>query len=169
MRQYLVTASEMKRYDRNTIEKYRIPALLLMERAALVTVEEIRRMYGKSPCRVAVIAGGGNNGGDGLAVGRLFMLQGYEVTFIMLDDEDRYSAETARQIEILREYEAQVFSTIQDGEYDIVIDAILGIGLSRPVAGVYAEAIEWINRRCAYVCSVDIPSGIRADTGEIMG
>ena len=169
MKQYLVTASEMKRYDRNTIEKYRLPSLLLMERAALVTVEEIRRVYGKAPCRVAVIAGGGNNGGDGLAVGRLLMLQGYEVTFIMLDEEDRYSAETARQIEILREYEAQVFSTIQDDEYDIVIDAILGIGLSRLVEGVYAEAIEWINQRNAYVCSVDISSGIRADTGEIMG
>lgn len=169
MMQYLVTASEMKRYDRNTIEKYRLPSLLLMERAALVTVEEIRRVYGKAPCRVAVIAGGGNNGGDGLAVGRLLMMQGYEVTFIMLDEEDRYSAETARQIEILREYEAQVFSTIQDDEYDIVIDAILGIGLSRPVEGVYAEAIEWINQRNAYVCSVDISSGISADTGEITG
>lgn len=169
MLQYLVNASEMKRYDRNTIKKYRLPSLLLMERAALVTVEEIQRAYGKAPCRVLVVAGGGNNGGDGLAAGRMLMLQRYEVTFIMLDSEERYSEETARQIDILREYGARVFSTIQDGEYDIVIDAIFGIGLSRPVEGIYAEAIEWINRSSAYVCSVDISSGIRTDTGEIMG
>lgn len=169
MRQYLVDASEMRRYDGNTIEKYKIPSLVLMERAALVTVEELQRVRGKEPCRVLVMAGGGNNGGDGLAVGRLLMLQGYDVIFIQLAQESRCSAQTVRQTDILREYQARIFSTIQDGEYDIVIDAIFGIGLSRPAEGTYAEAIAWINRSGAYVCSVDIPSGIRADTGEVMG
>lgn len=169
MKQYLVNASEMKRYDENTIDKYQVPSLVLMERAALVTVEEIQRACGTAPCRVLVMAGGGNNGGDGLAVGRLLMLQGYEVTFIMLADKDRCSAQTIKQIDILKGYGAQMFSTIQDGEYDIVIDAIFGIGLSRSVEGNRAEAIAWINRSGAYVCSVDIPSGIGADTGEVMG
>ena len=71
MKEYLVTASQMKRYDTNTIEKCHIPALVLMERSALVTVEELRRVCGNHPYRVLVVAGGGNNGGDGLAVGRL--------------------------------------------------------------------------------------------------
>ena len=169
MRQYLVTACEMKRYDGNTTEKYQIPSLVLMERAALVTTEELQRARGTAPCRVLVVAGGGNNGGDGLAVGRLLMLQGYDVTFVLLAHESRCSAQTVKQTGILREYQARIFSTIQDGEYDIVIDAIFGIGLSRPAEGIYAEAVAWINRSGAYVCSVDIPSGIRADTGEIMG
>lgn len=169
MRQYLVKASEMKRYDENTIGKYKMPSLVLMERAALVTTEELQRTCGTAPCRVLVMAGGGNNGGDGLAVGRLLMMQGYDVTFILLAQESRCSAQTVRQTDILRQYEARIFSTIQDGEYDIVIDAIFGIGLSRPAEGIYAEAVAWINRSGAYVCSVDIPSGILADTGEIMG
>ena len=169
MKQYVVTASEMKRYDTNTIEKYHIPSLLLMERAALVTVEELQHARGDRPCKVLVVAGCGNNGGDGLAIGRLLMLQGYCVTCILLGSEDRCTEETARQIRILREYGLHIFSTIQNDEYDIVIDAIFGVGLSRSAEGVFRDAIEWINASNAYVCSVDIPSGIRTDTGEVMG
>lgn len=169
MKQYLVTACEMKQYDANTIVNYHIPSLILMERAALVTVEEIRYVCGEQPCRVLVVAGCGNNGGDGLAAGRLLMLLGYEVTFVLLGDEGKCSEETAKQIEILKGYQARVFSTIQYGEYDIVIDAVFGIGLSRPVEGAALEAIRWINQSSAFVCSVDIPSGILADTGEVMG
>ena len=169
MKQYVVTASEMKRFDRNTIEKFHMPSLILMERAALVTVEELMRSYGAKPCRALVVAGCGNNGGDGLAVGRLLMLQGYDVTCVLLGSEDRCTEETTRQIGILREYGARIDSTIGNDEYDIVIDAIFGVGLSRPVEGACRKAIEWINKSGAYVCSVDIPSGIRADTGEVMG
>ena len=228
MKQYVVTASEMKRYDANTIEKYRMPSLLLMERAALVTMEEIERARGTKPCRVLVVAGCGNNGGDGLAVGRLLMLQGYEVICVLLGSEEKCTEETARQIAILREYGVRIFSTMQQSEYDIisaqekqatqsgicfsalltskqtaeqdeerrmrglasiydiisarekqatqsgicfdiVIDAIFGVGLSRAVEGLYRDAIEWINRSKAFVCSVDIPSGVNADTGAAMG
>ena len=171
MKQFLVTAAQMKRYDRNTIEKLHMPALLLMERAALVTVEEIQRLCGSTPCRVMILAGCGNNGGDGLAVGRLLMLQGYEVVYVIPVEDfyDRCTEETKRQIDILRGYQAQIFSTIQEGEYDIVVDALLGIGVSRPVEGSFQDAIEWIGRSRAFVCSVDLPSGIHADTGEVMG
>ena len=186
MKQYVVSASEMKRYDANTIEKYHMPSLLLMERAALVTVEEIERARGTKSCRALVVAGCGNNGGDGLAVGRLLMLQGYEVACVLLGSEEKCTEETARQIAILREYGVRFFSTMQESEYDIisaqekqaarsgicfdiVIDAIFGVGLSRPVEGLYRDAIEWINQSGAYVCSVDIPSGVNADTGAVMG
>ncbi len=171
MRQYLVTAEEMRRYDANTIERFHVPGLLLMERAALVTVEELQLVRGKAPCRVLVLAGRGNNGGDGLAVGRLLMLQGYEVTFVLPGEDfhDRCSTETRRQIDILRAYQAGIFSRIQEGEYDIVIDAVFGIGLSRDVEGIWKDVIRWINKSGAWVCSVDIPSGIHADTGEVMG
>lgn len=169
MKQYVVSASEMKRYDANTIEKYYMPSLLLMERAALVTAEEIEHVRGMKPCRVLVMAGCGNNGGDGLAVGRLLMLRGYNVTCVLLGSEEKCTEETARQIAILREYGGQIFSTMQESEYDVVIDAIFGVGLSRVVEGSYRDAIEWINQSEAYVCSVDIPSGVNADTGEVMG
>lgn len=169
MKQYLVTASEMKQYDTNTIKKFRIPSLILMERAALVTVEEIQKAWGNRPCRVLIAAGCGNNGGDGLAIGRLLILEGYDVTFVLIGIQDKCTEETKRQIQIVQEYGAQVFSTMQNGEYDIVIDAVFGIGLSRPVEGISRDAIRWINHSGAHVCSVDISSGIRADTGEVMG
>lgn len=169
MKQYVVSASEMKRYDNNTIERYLIPSLLLMERAALVTVEEVEKVRGCSSSRVLVVAGCGNNGGDGLAIGRLLMLKGHDVTCVLLGDEEKCTEETARQISILREYGMRIFSTIQECEYDIVIDAILGIGITRPVEGVCRDAVEWINGCGAYVCSVDVPSGICTDNGEVMG
>lgn len=169
MKQYVVTASQMKQYDANTIARFKMPSLLLMERAALVTVEELIRVRGDEPCRAVVLAGCGNNGGDGLAIGRLLMLQGYKVTFVLLGDEAKCTEETTRQICILREYGAQIYGTTQDGEYDIVIDALFGVGLSRDVEGICRDAIEWINASNAYVCSVDIASGISADTGRVMG
>lgn len=171
MKQYLVTAEEMKRYDANTVREYHMPGLLLMERAALATVEELQRMRGNEPCRVLVVAGRGNNGGDGLAIGRLLMLQGYRVTFVMPGEGTyaRCTEEARRQIDILQAYQAHIFSRLPEGEYDIVIDAVFGVGLSRPLEGIWMDIIQWINRCEAFVCSVDIPSGIHADTGKVMG
>ena len=77
MKEYLVTASQMKQYDRNTIDFHHMPSLLLMERAALKTVESLQGVLGKEHKHVLGAAGGGINGGDGLAVGRLLLLQGY--------------------------------------------------------------------------------------------
>ncbi|MBP3476420.1 MAG: NAD(P)H-hydrate dehydratase [Lachnospiraceae bacterium] len=169
MKQYLVMASEMKRYDTNTIEQIGILSLVLMERAALVTVEELQRIYGERRARVLVVAGCGNNGGDGFAIGRLLMLQGYCVEFVLIGERARCSRETAAQIEILSKYGMSVKDAIDGAEYDIVIDALFGIGLSREVTGLYAETIERINRMESFVCSVDIPSGVCADDGSILG
>lgn len=169
MRQYLVTACEMKRYDANTIEKIGIPSLVLMERAALVTVEELLRSYRRQEAKVLVVAGCGNNGGDGLAVGRLLMLRGFMVDCVLIGNRAGCSRETAVQTEILSQYGMSVKDAIEDDEYDIVIDALFGIGLSREVTGLYAETIERINQMHSFVCSVDIPSGVCADDGSILG
>ena len=169
MQHYLVTAAEMKQYDSNTIEHFHYPALLLMERAALATVEAIREEYGTAPCRVLVVAGCGNNGGDGLAVGRLLMLSGYEVTYVMQGGLDKCSEQTKRQLAILQAYGVSCKDRIPEDEYDIVIDAVFGIGLSRKVEGIYEETIRALNAKKGYVCSIDIPSGIHTDSGAVMG
>lgn len=171
MKEYLVTASQMKQYDQNTINMHRIPSLLLMERAALVTVEALKSVFGEKLARTVVISGSGNNGGDGLAVGRLLLLAGYPVDFVLLADSADCTEETRRQIAILKSYEARIFGRMEEITYDmdIVIDALFGVGLSRPVTGKYADAVDWINGRNAFVCSIDMPSGISADTGEILG
>lgn len=167
--EYLVTQAEMKQYDRNTIEKLKVPSVVLMERAALVTVEELRKVKNSTKYRVLIVAGTGNNGGDGLAVGRLLMLEGCEVEYVLLGNAAKCSVETALQLEILEKYGRKPYDRIPQGEYDIVIDAVFGVGLSRNVEGIYADAICTMNRLGAYICSVDIPSGIHADSGQILG
>lgn len=167
--QYLVSQKEMKQYDKHTMEYYKIPSLVLMERAALVTVEQLRSEKGNGKFKVLVVSGCGNNGGDGIAVGRLLFLQGCKVDFVLPGDRHKCSEETERQIQIVEQYGQKIDSEIPEDEYDIVIDAVFGIGLSREVTGHYKEAIESINRKKAYVCSIDIPSGVHGDSGQIMG
>lgn len=167
--EYLVTQSEMKQYDNNTIGLLKMPSIVLMERAALVTVSQLRREKGNADYRVLVAAGCGNNGGDGLAIGRLLMLEGCKVDYVLIGERDKCSKETALQLEILKEYGHSPYDRIPQSEYDIVIDAVFGVGLSRNVEGIYRDAIQRINELDAYVCAVDIPSGINADSGQIMG
>lgn len=171
MKRYAVTAEEMKRYDRNTTQSYKLPPLLLMERAALATVGELMKCpcMKKYPCRVLIAAGCGNNGGDGLAIGRLLMLRGYEVDFWILGDAEQGSESMKQQWEILKAYGVTCYDRLPDAEYTIVVDAVFGVGLSRPLTGIYREAAESINQMNAFVCSADLPSGIHADTGQILG
>ena len=159
----------MQQYDKNTIECLGIPSIVLMERAALVTVESLRKEKGDASYRVLVVSGSGNNGGDGLAIGRILMLQGCLVDYVLLGDKKKCSKECFLQLEILEKYGHVPYDRIPEAEYDIVIDAVFGIGLSRKVEGIYKEAIERINRMKSYVCAVDIPSGIHADSGKILG
>ena len=118
--EYLVSQAEMKQYDKNTIEYYKVPSVILMERAALVTVEALRKEKGDGNFSVLVVSGCGNNGGDGFAIGRLLMLQGCEVDFVLLGKKDKCSEETALQLTILEKYGNQIYDRIPESEYDIV-------------------------------------------------
>lgn len=167
--EYLVTQAEMKQYDKNTTEYLKMPSAVLMERAALVTVEELLNEKGGIPGKALIVAGCGNNGGDGLAVGRLLMQRGWKVDCVLLGTYEKCSKETALQLEILAQYGIKPYDRIPKAEYDIVIDAIFGIGLTRNVEGIYQDAVDTINGSGAYVCSIDIPSGVDADTGRVLG
>ncbi|MCM1154651.1 MAG: NAD(P)H-hydrate dehydratase [Roseburia sp.] len=167
--EYLVTQAEMKQYDNNTIEYLKIPAVVLMERAALVSVEALLKEKGDAASKVLVVSGCGNNGGDGLAIGRLLLRRGFTVDFVLLGAYEKCTEETRLQLEILAQYGIKPYDRIPEGEYDIVIDAIFGIGLTRDIEGVYKEAVDAINTLEAYVCAADIPSGVQADDGRIMG
>lgn len=167
-KEYLLSAQEMRDCDRNTIEYFGVPSLILMERAALAVAEEIEARCGNSK-KVLVAAGCGNNGGDGIAAGRLLMLDGYDVDIWLVGERAKCSRETAKQLEIIEKYGCPLQSKMGNREYDIIVDALFGIGLSRNLEGIYAQAVEEINRRDAFVCAVDIPSGIHTDTGAVMG
>lgn len=170
--QYAVSAQEMKQYDQYTISKIGIPALVLMERAAKETVMALLEQRKVTNKKVLVLSGTGNNGGDGLAVGRMLAALGARVTFLLIGNREKVSAETDVQIRILENSGFSIQSKLESKEYDIVIDALFGIGLSRDLEGIYGDWVEEVNcmhQNGVYVCSVDIPSGICADTGKVMG
>lgn len=166
---YLVTQKEMKAYDIYTIEHIGIPAPVLMERAALAVAGEVERILQGRKGKVLCVCGGGNNGGDGLALTRLLLDKRIAVDTVFLGDESRVGKEVQIQLSILRQYGYEPVKEIPHGDYAIVVDAIFGTGLSREVTGIYRQIIETINQMHAYTISVDIPSGLDGDTGKVLG
>ncbi|MGN1147368.1 MAG: NAD(P)H-hydrate epimerase, partial [Lachnospiraceae bacterium] len=167
--EYLVTAKEMRAYDTYTIEHIGIPALVLMERAALVVTQCVEEVLREKPGKVLCVCGTGNNGGDGLGVARLLLDRGIDVKVALIGDAERATKETQVQLAILQQYGIVPVPEVPEGEYALVVDALFGTGLSREVAGVYRQAIETMNEKGACLVAIDIPSGIDADTGAVWG
>lgn len=172
-KEYLVTGEEMQAYDTYTIAHIGIPAMVLMERAALETVsrieEHLAEMPGCGEKTVLCVCGTGNNGGDGLCVARLLMDRGIHVEIALIGCENHLSVEAASQLAILKQYGATWGSKVPDREYAVIVDAMFGTGLTREITGVYREAVDAVNEKDAFVVSIDIPSGIHAKTGEVLG
>lgn len=175
--QHLVTAEEMRRYERNTIEKVGIPALVLMERAALQSLMEVNSCLcnQNDGARTALIlAGVGNNGGDGLALARLLCDYNecditYKVEVWLVGDPERATPEWKHQREILRNYPVEFRTKPSHREYTVMIDALFGVGLSREITGEHRRAVESFNEMKGCKVALDLPSGVDADTGRIWG
>lgn len=165
---YLPTAALMKKGDQETIEKFKMPSMVLMERASLKFVEALEES-GADSGRILVVCGSGNNGGDGFAIARLLLLKGCGVTVFFAGSEEHMTEETSLQMQIFRNYGGTVITTFPEGEYTVIIDAVFGIGLSREIQGHYREIIEEMNQRNGFKAAVDIPSGVSASTGTVLG
>ncbi len=167
----IVTADEMREIDRTAIEEYGIPGLVLMERAGLAVALRIRELYTSK--KVVALCGGGNNGGDGLVAARNLFNWGYKVLVIMTAKKEGLSPDCALQFQIVKKMgiQAEFRSTlsIKDIHSSVVIDAVFGTGLARPVTGAFAGLFSFLNSADAPVVAVDMPSGISSDTGEILG
>lgn len=173
---YLVTAEEMRRYDANTIEKIGIPGMVLMERAALAARDTVLEILEKSAgtraeksVGVLVLAGMGNNGGDGLALARLLSEAGVRVTVWCVGEEEKASAQWRQQRHILEHYGVCQVSAPDADAYTVLVDALFGVGLSREITGGYAEAIRRFNALEGYKLALDVPSGVCSDTGKLLG
>lgn len=170
--EYLVTALEMRQYDSNTIEKIGIPAMVLMERAALEAFGVIQERFGNLPPEnksVFIMVGVGNNGGDGLALARMLCEAEYKVYVQCVGNQDKASEQWKMQRSILEHFPVFISRKNNGAEYTIMVDALFGVGLSRNIEGEYAQAIESFNQSKGFKLSLDIPSGIHADTGEVLG
>lgn len=165
----LVNSQEMKQYDKNTIEQFGIPSVVLMERAALAVFAEIKKRF-SFPCgKILLLCGAGNNGGDGFAVARLLHLAGYDVEIFFPMKEAQMTAETKAQYHTAKKYQIPESSDLSDASYAVIIDALFGIGLSRNIEGELYKFIDYLNKKDAFRIAVDISSGISADTGQVLG
>ncbi|MEW6117977.1 MAG: NAD(P)H-hydrate dehydratase [Nitrospirota bacterium] len=167
----VVTAEEMREIDRSTIEGYGIPGSVLMERAGLAVASRVRAL--SLPNKVLVLCGGGNNGGDGLVVARNLFNWGFNVKVLMTAKRDSLSPDCRQQFQIAKEIglpiEYRTKLTRADIHSAVVVDAVFGTGLSRPVRGEVAGIFAFLNNSAATVIAVDIPSGISSDTGDVLG
>lgn len=179
---YLVSAEEMRRMDVNTSEWLGVPGMVLMERAALAARDHILEWLhkngvcgkhgvskGNSIQDVFIMAGIGNNGGDGLALARLLAEQEVAVTVWCVGNVEKASAQWTAQKHILEHYQIPFCDGPQKEGYTIVVDALFGVGLSREVTGEYADAVDSFNLLEGHKIALDLPSGISSDTGEILG
>lgn len=166
--EYVLNAEEMKKCDETTIREYGITSLVLMERAALETARIIEKRYG-TDISVGVAAGSGNNGGDGIAIARILKEDGVQVEVHLIGNPDKCTSETQQQLETARKLGIPLHFGMDTFLYDVIVDAIFGIGITRAVEGKYKEVIEGINEAKVQVVSVDMPSGVNTDDGTVMG
>lgn len=171
-KEYLVSAKEMQSYDQNTIEKIGIPSCVLMERAAYsVAMEVLDFLKEKKSPQILIVAGNGNNGADGICAGRILTEYGIACDFCLLKKEPPYAEELQRQLSIASHYEMERIYTedIVFEKYDLIVDAVFGVGLNREITGITRDIIQKINASSIPVLSVDIPSGIDASNGKVLG
>ncbi|MEI6205333.1 MAG: NAD(P)H-hydrate dehydratase [Desulfuromonadales bacterium] len=173
----VIAAHTMQEIDKRTIEEFGIPGLQLMETAGRSCVDEILREFGQIGNAV-VLAGKGNNGGDGYVIARLLSQAGWNVKVIVLADRNQIGGDAAVNLDKLSGKMTSFCTSagaLTDlhlegiSHADVIVDALLGTGLSSDVCGIYREAIDLINTSGHPVLSVDIPSGIHGTTGSVLG
>jgi len=169
----------MREADRHTIEDLGVPGLVLMENAATGVVDAIREHFPDAR-RVLVLCGSGNNGGDGLAAARHLANGGHEVAVLLFADPGRLSPDAATNHRIAAAFGVAVtvvagedlaaLDDVLDGDPpDLVVDALLGTGLDRPLAGRLARVVERVAASGAPVVGVDVPTGLNGSTTQAEG
>lgn len=171
---YIVTADEMKFLEKACIEKLGISELTLMERAAKATKKVLLLKYPLAKS-FYICCGVGGNAGDGFALARLLHADGYKVRVFIFCDKKEYKGDTLKNFEQLSDRNIETINIKNVGqlefydEPDVFIDALFGIGLNRKIEGIYFSVIEHLNKSKTPVLSIDVPSGLDASTGDVLG
>ncbi len=172
----IANVKQMQNMDRSAVENYQIPELLLMENAGLAVTGVISDYIEIPDTSFLVVCGLGNNGGDGFVIARELYSRKGQVSVAIIGDPANYSGVAQQNYDILQALPIE--NTAVESADDlsvllhsssVIVDAIFGTGITRKVEGRYAEIINSINQAGKTVVSVDIPSGINGDNGQIMG
>ena len=175
----IAAAAQMREMDRAAIEERGIPSVLLMERAAAALAGEVEALAGERglPRRAALFCGSGNNGGDGVACARLLRQAGWAVRAILVGKREKMTPDCREMERRLLEAGERLYDFVPgDPETDgwiagagVLVDALFGIGLNAAIQGEALTAVELMNAAAAPTVAADIPSGVEADTGRILG
>lgn len=169
----IYNTNQIKKIEEYTIKNY-IPSILLMENAAFAVVKTIYNIFEKDieSKKILVVCGPGNNGGDGFTIARHFFLKKYNknIEIYFLGDESKLPQDSKINYDICKKIGIKFINKLNIKEnYDIIIDAVFGIGLNRDIKGEIFEVIDNLNNMKAFKVAVDIPSGIDSDNGTICG
>ncbi len=175
-----ITSAQVKRIDLKAQERYGLSVFMLMENAGRSVAQEalsfIRGQRGW--IKTAVICGKGNNGGDGLVAARHLLAGGEKVDIFLTGSATQLKGPPRQNLEILLKLKQRVTLVNQNNiarirsriaRYDLIVDSLFGVGLKGEVRGLYKDVIQGINASGAYIISVDIPSGLNVDNGEVLG
>lgn len=178
----VLSREQQRDFDRHAIEVCRVPSLVLMENAGQNAASVLLRALDGASGRVVVVAGPGNNGGDGFVVARRLLTAGHTPEVLLVADPQRLGGDARVNHDAWRGLGGRVTSVMDDagvmalasslaslGPTDVVVDALLGTGLDRPVEGNFAGVIQAILESDARTFSLDLPSGLDANTGAVLG
>lgn len=178
----ILTGTQMAEIDRKAINESKIDGLILMENAGIKAYQKIKELISdfsetqKIPFRnVVIVAGKGNNAGDGFVIARHLIQDNIPTTVFAITDRSSYSGDALKNYMALENFgdinliTEDTFEDLRDSilEASIVVDALLGTGLKGPVEGNYADTIDIINESDGIIVAVDMPSGVMADTGQV--
>ncbi len=165
----ILSAEQIRAWDQYTIQHEPISSIDLMERAAARCVAWIKTR-GWQQKRILIFCGKGNNGGDGLAIGRMLLASGYTVTFFILESGKIGSDDFQTNLQRLHKIPGADLHYLQTTDSfpaidksDIVVEALFGTGLNKPLAGLAGELVQHLNAAAATVVSIDLPAGLFAD------
>jgi ADP-dependent NAD(P)H-hydrate dehydratase / NAD(P)H-hydrate epimerase len=176
----LVTAAEMRALDRAAVKERKIPGLRLMENAGKAVVQEMERQFGRLRDRtVTVVSGKGQNGGDGFVVARLLRQRGCRTRVVLLAAASLLTGDSATTFRKYKQAGGRTHQVADEAsiagvqslvcESEILVDAIFGTGLNAPVQGAAAVVMNLMNRSRRRTVAIDLPSGLHADSGQILG
>ncbi len=166
--QFLYSAQQVRELDRIAIEEMGIAGFELMQRAGRTALDYLLSQWPRTR-RIACLCGSGNNGGDGYVLAQLARQRGFEAIVIALSDARSETARQARELYCQHGGQVSGLDQAQLNQFDVLVDGVLGTGLERAVEGTYKSAINAINATAVPCLALDLPSGLHADTGAVLG